>query len=217
MPGFPVLDVGDFQQEIRIVSRFRTEIQHDGGPNEPLHRNFGHVKAVFAGHPVNGGVEVGANMLAGVDVVVAPKWARLVVRTYLLEAEVDEVRKRRRKAQCGRAAAQWGREINDFNVSAHHCLQGLSQPSGTCRRHENRLLSHQFLTIVTELPRGDLDHSTQRHPPRQWAPHFLGGMVLPPPPSWLLVAWLHAVWRRSWGVGAARLAAAHLPEQLGEG
>ena len=45
---FPLLDVLDLEQEVRVSGRFRTEIKHHGRGDQPRHRHIGHVLPVLA-------------------------------------------------------------------------------------------------------------------------------------------------------------------------
>ena len=80
-------DVVDLQQEVGVVGGGRREVEHDGGRDQPADGHGGHVIEVLAGDPVVRGVEVGARVLTGAEVVPVPRRATLVVPADLLQLE----------------------------------------------------------------------------------------------------------------------------------
>ena len=91
----------------------RIDFQDDGAAGEPGRFDLRDVLAVTSADPVHGGVQVGADVLAGVDVVVPPVRPRLVVGADLFETEVDQVRERGRQSQRGRRRTQRSHQIDD--------------------------------------------------------------------------------------------------------
>jgi len=67
--GLAVLDVGDHNQEVRVVRDVRGEAQDSRRGNQLAQRHLGNVGPVPAADPVHGRIQVCSGVLTGVTVV----------------------------------------------------------------------------------------------------------------------------------------------------
>jgi hypothetical protein len=116
MLALPCLEMGDFEQEIRVGGAVGTSIDDDGGRDELADRHPGHVDAVLAGDPVDGRVEVCADVLAHRDIVPVSGWSGFVVVTDFVETEVLCVREGWRKLEHWRALGKRRRQVKHINA-----------------------------------------------------------------------------------------------------
>ena len=87
------------QQEVRVGGDLGRDVDDHGRTDQPLGWHLVDGPAVLAGHPVRRRVDVGAGVLAGVDVVPLPHRSVVVEVADRLQTEGDRVRERRRELQ----------------------------------------------------------------------------------------------------------------------
>lgn len=97
----PSADVVDIEEKVGVGSGFGAHVEDESRANEPGGFDLGDVFAATPGDPVHGCVHVGADVFAGVDVVMLPERAWAVVCGNLLKAEVNKVCEGLRQVQSG--------------------------------------------------------------------------------------------------------------------
>ncbi len=112
----PRPQVGDLEQEVGVLGGTSGHVDDDGRGDQPLHGHRGDVALVPPRHPVVGGVEVRAGVLAGGDVVPVPGRAALVVMADLLEGEALGLPELRRQLDDRCVARQRRGEVDDLDA-----------------------------------------------------------------------------------------------------
>src|SRR6266508_5891146 len=116
--ALPLPDVIDLQAEVRVALDLGGEVEDRCGRHQAPGRHLRDVVGVLARDPVDRGVEVGAGVLPGGDVVPVPRRPALVVVADLLEAEGDGVGERLGEEQNRRLLGQWRGQVEDLDRPA---------------------------------------------------------------------------------------------------
>ena len=153
----PCHQVRDVDQEVRVRGGLGAEVQHHRRADQARGVQLRDVLALAPGDPVDRGVDVRADVLAGVDVVVLPERARLVVGGDLVEMEVDQVGERlgqhQRRGVCRQRSRQVvdldgtsGQRCKDFSYRTH----GNSSVGGVeAARAHREWIHRKLVTVVT--------------------------------------------------------------------
>ena len=139
------------QQEVGVLRHLGRHVDHDGGGDQGGERRLGDVEPVAAGDPVHRGVEVGAGVLAGVDVVPVPGRALLVVARQLRELEAVGVRERRGQLQDRGGRLQRGGQVDDVDGGEQAGQHG---HGGACRRAPSKSAVRAVGLAATVPPMG---------------------------------------------------------------
>ena len=83
--------MADLKQEVGVLGNVGGHIEDVRAAEQPVDRNSGHIITISSRDPVPRRIEMGADVLAGVDVVVTPEGSAVIESTHFLEAEVDEI------------------------------------------------------------------------------------------------------------------------------
>jgi len=115
--GLPGLDVLDGQQEVRVVGALPALVDDDSRRDQLAGGDLGDVDAFPARHPVDGSVEMGADVLARRDVVPVPAGPPVVVAADLFEGEVPGVGEGRRQLDHRRRLRERRRQVDHLDAA----------------------------------------------------------------------------------------------------
>src|SRR4051794_23012319 len=115
MLRFPLPDVVDLYQEVRVLSRLGRDVE-DGRHSDEVRRGDGaDVLPLAPGDPVNRRVEVGAGVLAGSEVVPIPGRTGVVVARDQLELETRRLTELLGQLEDGGVVRQGSGQVDDFD------------------------------------------------------------------------------------------------------
>src|SRR5258708_1111501 len=145
--AFPLLDVLDLEQEIRVGRSLRAEVEHNHRGDQPVNGYLRNVVAVPPGRPVNRRVEVGAGVLSCGDVGPVPGRAASGGGVGVLQGERDRVSEGGGQVDDRRVRAQRRGEIDYLDVAK-------TQPGdqGIEYGHARNLLHAVNETTIYSLP-----------------------------------------------------------------
>src|SRR5699024_4044264 len=101
--------------EVGVGRHLLGDVEHDRRRDERAHRDLRDVVEVLAGDPVVRGVEVGAGVLTGAEVVPVPGRAAVVVAADLLQVELRGLAELRRQRQLRGLGAQRAGAVDDVD------------------------------------------------------------------------------------------------------
>src|SRR5437764_2586216 len=113
----PILDVLYLEEEVRVAGALGAFVDDSRRTDQLTWRHLRHVRPIATRDPVDRRVEVGADVLAGGEIVPVPGRPAFVEVADLLQGEALGVREGWRQLQDGGAIGQWRGQIDDVHAA----------------------------------------------------------------------------------------------------